>query len=343
MSAVAPDRHIGALTLVTLALAMLALLVPFSASEYPVSIVGWLLLLAAGIEVLHGRRRSTAASRRQAAIGALITLMIALFLINAPYVTPRALVVLLAGWFGLDVIRNAIAAFRSRPDERGSAVVAAAGNAGVALLLVFARGDLLTWIVCVAAALRIAGIAWRIKTAPRYDTTEATETVLYDPGLDDDPEAAAMAAEIDAAQRARAPADRGWTIGFIATLFAIHIGRMGTDKTFLGIISPGVAVLGDMLIAIIVTMLVLDPLYMMWVKPTRWIERGIWRRYLRTQRSGRASWVDRALATWLRWRLTFAIRLRACRIGTDGVDRPSGPADRRRPCRHCACLGHELH
>ena len=314
MPAVVPDRHIGALTIVTLVLALVALLVPFGASEYPASIVGWLLLLAAGIQVLHGRRRSTVASRRQASIGALITLMIALFLINAPYVTPRALVVLIAGWFGLDVIRNAIAAVQpSRRDERWSAVAAAAGNAGVALLLVFARGDLLTWIVCVAGGLRIAGIAWQIKTAPIHDTTEAPDTVLDELGLDDDPEAAAMAAEIDAALVARAPIDRGWTIGFIATLFAIHIGRMGTDKTFLGIISPAVAVLGDMLIAIVVTMLVLDPLYMMWVKPTRWIERRIWRRHLRTERSGGARWVDRALAAWLRWRLTFAIRLRGCR------------------------------
>jgi hypothetical protein len=71
-----------------------------------------------------------------------------------------------------------------------------------------------------------------------------------------------MAREIEVAQQARAPNDRAWTLSFIAVLIAIHIGRMGTDRTLLGLISPGVAVLGDMLIAIVVTLLVIDPLYL---------------------------------------------------------------------------------
>ena len=61
-----------------------------------------------------------------------------------------------------------------------------------------------------------------------------------------------MAAEIEAARarRARRSIAAGRS-SFIATLFAIHIGRMGTDGTLLGLISPGVAVLGDMFIAVI--------------------------------------------------------------------------------------------
>ena len=70
-------------------------------------------------------------------------------------------------------------------------------------------------------------------------------------GLADQPGAAAMAAEIEAAERTRAPIDRGWTLSFIATLFAIHIGRMSTDLTLLGLLSPAVAVAGDMLIAVL--------------------------------------------------------------------------------------------
>jgi Calcineurin-like phosphoesterase len=123
-----------------------------------------------------------------------------------------------------------------------------------------------------------------------------------------------MAAEIESAERARAPIDRGWMLAFTATLFAIHVGRMGSDGTLLAFLSPGIAVLGDMLIAVIVTLLIVDPTHLAWRKPTRWIERRIWRRHLTDLRSAGAGWTERAIGTWLRWRLTFAIRMRGSRF-----------------------------
>ena len=151
---------------------------------------------------------------------------------------------------------------RPRREERRLSVLAALGNAAVLVLLLFTRGWVLTWVVTIAGALRIAGIAWNIMVAPIYAASDAHESVISELGLDDEPEAVALAAEIEAAQQARAPIDRGWTFSFVATLFAIHIGRMGTDGTLLGLISPGVAVLGDMSIAVILTLLVIDPLYL---------------------------------------------------------------------------------
>ena len=308
-------RPITTLAIVTMSLALLALLVPFGASEYPLSNVGWLLGIAAGIEALHGLRRATAASRRQATTGAVISMMIALFLINAPFVAAHALRLLVAGWFGLDALRNAIGAVRRpRREERRLSIVAALGNAAVLVLLLFTRGWVLTWVVAIAGALRIAGIAWNIMVAPIYAATDAHESVISELGLDDEPEAVALAAEIEAAQQARAPIDRGWTFSFIAVLFAIHIGRMGTDGTLLGLISPGVAVLGDMFIAVILTLLVIDPLYLGWRKPTRWIERWAWRRHLVDLRTEGVTWPERITGAWLRWRLDFAIRMRACRF-----------------------------
>jgi 3',5'-cyclic AMP phosphodiesterase CpdA len=111
----------------------------------------------------------------------------------------------------------------------------------------------------------------------------------------------------------RAPIDRGWTVAFIATLLAIHTGRMSTELTILGMISPAVAVLGDMLIAILITLLVINPLYLMWRGPTRWLERLAWGWRLRDGRSARASLIERITDAWLRQRLRFSIRLREAR------------------------------
>ena len=172
------------------------------------------------------------------------------------------------------------------------------------------------WVVPVAGALRIFGIAWNIASRRCYTTAEAEETVLDELGLADQPGAAAMATEIEAAERSRAPIDRGWTLSFIATLFAIHIGRMSTDLTLLGLLSPAVAVAGDMVIAVLFTLLVINPAYLLWRGPTRRIERRLWRWQHGAPRDttrAMAGVVDRIVDAWLRWRLTMAIRMREVR------------------------------
>ena len=83
-----------------------------------------------------------------------------------------------------------------------------------------------------------------------------------------------MAAEVEAAERTRAPIDRGWTLSFIATLFAIHWAHEHRPDAAFDCSSPAVAVAGDMLIAVLFTLLVINPAYLLWRGPTRWIERG---------------------------------------------------------------------
>ena len=298
-------------------LGLLALAAPLGGAEYPASRVGALLAIAGAVEALHSLRRSTAASRRHATTSAIISMAIALFLISAPFVAAEALRLLIAGWFALDAIRQAVLLVRGRErNEQPIAALAVLGNLTVFLLIVFARGWPLHWVVPIAGALRIFGIAWNIAAAPVYTTRDADETVLDELGLADQPGAAAIATDVAAAERSRAPIDRAWTLSYIATLFAIHIGRMSTDLTLLGLLSPAVAVAGDMVIAVLFTLLVINPAYLVWRGPTRRIERRLWRWQMErpeTPRARRMAVIDRLVDAWLRWRLTMAIRMRAVR------------------------------
>ncbi|HET7220690.1 MAG TPA: metallophosphoesterase [Vicinamibacterales bacterium] len=308
------------LAAVTAGLALLALLTPFGPAEFPAARVGILLGFAAAIELVHGLRRSTAAARRQATSGAVISMAIALLLINAPFVAAAAMRVLVAGWFAIDAGRNAIAILRRHDrHERRLAALAALGNAAVVVLLLFAGGWTMTWLIAIAGALRMLGIAWNIMLAPVHSTTDADEAVISELGLEGDPQAAGIAADIEAAERARAPIDRGWIIAFVGTLFAIHIGRMQVDLTILGLISPAVAVLGDMAIAVLVVLLGINPLYLLWRGPTRWVERRAWRWYLPRLASAPPPLGARVAGAWLRWRLRYAIRMRAARYSVPAV------------------------
>jgi len=318
----APDRKpvVTSLGVVAFALGALALVTPLTRAEFPAARVGGLLALAAGVEVLHALRRSTAPARREATIGAVISMAMAVFLINAPFVAARALIIVIAGWFALDAVRNTVGTLRARTQaDRSRRVLAALGNSAVTVLILLARGWLLNWVIAVAGALRIFGIAWNIAMAAVFTTTTADESILTELGLAEQPEAAVIASEVAASEHARAGADRGWTAAFLITLLAIHAGRMSVDVTLLGMISPAVAVLGDMFIAVVVTLLVLNPLQMAWHGPTRWIERRVWRWHLQQAEAAGSPWITRITGAWLRFRLRLAIRLRETRYSLPAV------------------------
>ena len=188
------------------------------------------------------------------------------------------------------------------------------GNLSVALLLVIGREWAVAWTIAVAAALRILGTAWNLAVSPVHTAADAEESVVAELGFSESPRVVAMTKEVEASEAARASVDRGWVVAFVATLLAIHIGRMGTDRTLLGLLAPAVAVAGDMMVACLITLLMINPLYLLWRWPTRWIERPMWRWYAAQDGAAPARWLQRLGTAWLRQRLRYAVRMRAARF-----------------------------
>ena len=257
------------LAAITAGLALLALVTPFVGAESPGARVGWLLACAAAIEMLHGLRRATAHGRRQAAASALISLLIAFPLINESPSHPAR-----AATARRDLLWRRRRAVRIQSvRQKEPRVAEARGSCGSgqrrrACMVVLPRAWMTDWVMALAGAARIAGIAWNIATARIYDTSDADQTIAVELGLDEQPEAMAIASEVEAAETARASIDRGWTIAFIVTLFAIHEGRMTTDLTLLSMASPAIAVAGDMLIAVLISLLLLTPAYVLFRTPS---------------------------------------------------------------------------
>ena len=266
------------LGVVALGLGALALLTPLSRIEVQ-GRVGLLLVLAAVLELAHGFRRSTEAGRRAAWLGGAITLAMGVLLINAPYFASTAIVLFLAGWFGLDGVRQLAGAFLRR-DTRRSALAwisAGLGNLLVCGALLVLRGRAMgAWTVAAAGAARIFGTAVNIFLSPVFTAGDSGDTAVADLLLPEDPEVRALARRLAEEESARASIDRGWVLGFIATLFAIHVGRMGFDRTFLGVVSPGFATLGDLAIALLLAFVVVIPCSVLWRRLTRGPERRLW-------------------------------------------------------------------
>ena len=108
----------------------------------------------------------------------------------------------------------------------------------------------LHWVVGVAAGVRLAEVTVEVTTAPSHSASDADRSVIADIGLDRPERLAATGSRLQAAEVERLSVDREWIAALAAVLFAIHVSRMGFDKSALGILSPLVAVLGDIVVAL---------------------------------------------------------------------------------------------
>jgi uncharacterized membrane protein HdeD (DUF308 family)/3',5'-cyclic AMP phosphodiesterase CpdA len=300
-------------------LAVLALLTPLAASFDTGPRVGVLLAVASLVELMHGFRCSTEQARRRAWQSATITAGLAVLLISAPLLAAAALVLFVAGAFALDGVRLVVVLYR-QADRRGSdwrqSALGVAGNiaAVAALLAIRARGA--DWTLAVAGALRMFGVAWTIATTPVLTEADAGDTAVRDLGIPDHPALAELGERLEREETARRAVDRGWVQAFLATLFAIHLGRIGLDRSAVGVLSPAVAVLGDMVFALVIAFGLVIPFMLVERRLARPFERRAWQWRLAGPSSPRLvrRWSRRLAEGWLDWRLRLAIRLRLARF-----------------------------
>lgn len=308
-----PARPRG-LAVLLVALALLALLAPALAGVNAAGRVGLLLVLAGTLEAYDGFRRRVAADQRAAWESGAVTLLMGGLVLQAGALVGRALVLLLAGWFLFDAGRYAFKGLTGRQAGRPRDwLLPALGNLAVGLGLLAVRGRGVLWTGAVAACLRILGTAWNVLHVPVRTAEDSGDTVLEDLGLQGSPELVAVAERLELAERARGAVDRAWIWGFTFTLLAIHVGRMGLDRSFLGLFSPTLAVLGDLFIALVVAFGVVVPARLAWRRASRRLERRAWG-YGLSAPAGRAGRLSRAVVrAWLEGRLRFAVRMRQAR------------------------------
>jgi hypothetical protein len=309
-----PTRR-PALAVFTGLLAIAAFVAPLWAAE-PDRASGLLLLLGVGGELVSSFRRKTFAAQLSAWGSAGLSLLLAIVLLSTAWLAVTAIAIFLAAPFALDALRHARAgtthALARKPFLRDVAWTFGnlAAVAGVALVGRYA----LNWIVGIAAGIRLVTVSINLSTEPTYSERDAEESVIADIGLDRPERLAETGARLQSEEENRVPADRGWIAALIAVLFAIHVSRMGFDKSALGILSPLVAVIGDIVVAFALTYFVIVPLRLFTRRTTRRVERVAWERILDAPaRTGIGSWPSRAVRWWLESRMRFAIRLRAAR------------------------------
>jgi hypothetical protein len=261
---------------------------------------------------VHGFRRSKQDERLLAWKSAGISILMGIFMINANLFLIGALAILVAVIFVFDVIiytRHALK--ETDPVQKRRDWLAAAGNTIVLLLILILRDQGIHIALAVAVFLRIIGTAVNILTAETGRMDDVSEDLMLSMKFSDNAEVSELAEEIEHEESARAGIDKYWIITFIVVLFFIHLGRMGLDRSFLGLLSPAVAVIGDMAIAIIITYAIIAPIIGSFSTAIVPVEKSLWRWIQQVPKEKRKKFSLRGIATVaLTRRLRSRLRMR---------------------------------
>ncbi len=107
--------------------------------------------------------------------------------------------------------------------------------------------------------MRIIESAVGILRSPIFTAQESGVTIIQDLDWLIIHRSLQLAQDIAEQETARQSIDRSWIIAFIFTLFAIHLGRMGFDRSSFGVVSPVFAVVGDLFMALLIAFFVMIP------------------------------------------------------------------------------------
>ena len=301
--------------LILLALSVLSFVAPLLNDAGPIPLVGLYMVIAGVVALFHSLRRVRGEAFRSVYGTGGVTLLIGILLLAAPAFAGGALRIFVGVIFLGDGVRRLVEVFRvGREEERRRNILAGVANLLVALVVFLPTQQSLVWMIAIAGGLRILGTAWDLVTAVVYGTADAGSTVLKDIGIPEDSAVREAATRMVEEEDGRRRIDVAWIMVFVITLLAIHIGRMESEWTLAGLVSPVVAMIGDLFVALVAAFLIIIPLRLSFVKLTRRFERRLWTRVLQKPTRARKPGMLRQLERWwLNRRLRFAVQMRQAR------------------------------
>jgi Calcineurin-like phosphoesterase/Short repeat of unknown function (DUF308) len=304
-----------------IALGAFALAAPMAAGRWSLAILGIPLIVLSVVEAYLAF-----ASPRRGELSAYLPCLLALvagnLLLLSSALVLSGLLLLLVAVLVIDGFGKILAGRREPHAARVPITVSGLVDLGCAALLWYLNRIIGTErAVGIAVGAYIAAAGWRMLMAPvdaaTPDVADEALTAHPDPALRLPPNEAfaRLRAEADAASQTVRAADLMWMLTFAAVFLAIHLGRMPTTDTLLGISSPFVATAGDVLMTLVLVTMVILPARLVWRRLTRPLERVAWSIWLGakagTAPMNRAA--DWLIGRWLEGRFSFAMRLRQAR------------------------------
>ena len=290
-----------------LVLGAVATIAPLFSSVWGVAAVGAAIFLSGIVELADAWYSDGSRTHYSSAIfsilaAALISFQSAFAFSGLMVVT--SLVLLLDG--GTNVIR---AVRRTGDGTPLWDVLNGAANIGLALIVWWLRDSLGAMGLGFFLGLRMVASGWQTLAAPSGNggdefTRPEDEHPNQALGLPRHPIIGFIHRQAILEAGSRTPMDFYWSVIFVVVFFAIHVGRLDAEWTWLGMLTPAAATLGDIVAALVTSLVVLFPLELAWQRATRPMERAAWNRMLTDATPDvDQRWSERLVRFWAEQRL----------------------------------------
>ena len=309
---------------VLIAISVLALAAPLTAGTWSLQFLS-LFPLAVGISDLYTTIKDP---RLRGHPGnyttGFLAIALALLLYLSPALIVTGMIVLLLVFLAVDGVWKVGQALfaRSVAGSRTVDVLNGAASLGLALIgWLLWRNVGVDTAIGVAIAGYTAAAGWRMLVAP-LPAPEAADLVAADAeGLHPDPALGLGRQRLFATITARRAENSGliwqtelyWLLVVAFALFATHLARMPTTDTWLGLISPLIAIFGDIFMAVALGAVIVLPLRLLWRRLTRPLERKVWRLRLSGEDARMEPWLRRLIDAWTDARFGFSALLKGAR------------------------------
>ena len=301
---------------ITSTLGIVSIISPFVAGTWTLAVLGLAVLAAAAVGLSRTLRTRTTTEAGARYLQVVVMILVGLLLFFRPGQALSGLLFLIAVLFFVGGVSRIVSAIRQGGQERPWEIFNGIVQVLLGLLIWRQRQALGVVAIGLLVGAWLISAGWAMLFAKSDETSETAQSFRPDRllGLPPHPELDQLSQTIMAQEKDRRPIDLLWCLTLILIFFAIHIGRMDLGWNWFGIVSTAVAVLGDMLTALLLTVLLLFPARLLWRKITWPVERSAWQRRLRHGEAGSSlSLGDRLINGWLDMRLRFAVHLQEVR------------------------------
>jgi len=305
-----------------IAIGVLALAAPFAVGTWSLQFLS-LPMLAVAVADLYATLTSPQLRTRPASyITSILATAAALVLYLSPSLVASGVVAIFLTFLVLDGAVKAGQAVFGPPSgtTRTVAIVNGLSSLILALIGFWAWKTLgLQIALGVAVAGYAAAAGWRLLLAPtgRREAAQTSDATNVHPDNRLNLGSHELFAAGIACRAASAPIvsrlELQWLTVAGAVLFVVHLARMESSDTWLGLISPVVATAGDVLMALLFGALLVLPLRLGWRFLTRPFERAAWRLRFSRQDARLQAFPRRLVQEWTDARLSFAASLRDAR------------------------------
>jgi len=303
-------RRSAPVGVVTILLGATAIFSPYWAGEWTLAILGLAVSASAVFELARTLVARDGRLAEMRYLQSVVLILVGIVFFFSPGLVIRSVLVIVGVLLIADGVMKAVSAIRGSVDGRWWTLLNAAIHAGLGAIILVYRFSLGLPMVGLVIGLWLISLGWEMVTGSRDEATGAP--AAFTPGvrlgLEPNEDFDRLAAATLAREQERRAVDLGWCLMLALVFFAVHIGRMDLQWNTLGIVSTAVAVLGDVMFAIVLSLLIVLPLRMLWRTLIRRFERSAWQRRLAV---GDATMDvgDRLTARWLDARLRFDARL----------------------------------